>query len=375
MATTFDSQGLGGFDPGFMDQVNAELTAWTSTPEGQQWMKDMGYDTMFGGETVTPPEPPLGPSGDNGEGPSGGGSVVTDPWGRTPDNPNYGVDMEAKRQDARVSIKALLAKYKLDSLFDTVWGNYTSDMVDYTDTDALAMSIRETDAYKQRFAGNEARRSKGLGDLSPSTYIALEDSFKQTMRSNGIPDKFYDDPADFAQLIANDVSVGEFNDRIEYARSLVQDAPASVRNEMSRLFSVSEGQLIAYFIDPEKALPILKEQERSARIAAAAVENAGMQLTVDMAGDLAKRGFTEAEAQKGFGNISRLGELTQQFAGETAISQQDVIASQFGFNTEAEKEIKKRQARRVGEFKGGGSFAKSAGDVSGSVVTGVGKAQ
>jgi len=195
------------------------------------------------------------------------------------------------------------------------------------------------------------------------------------MRSNGIPDKFYDDPADFAQLIANDVSVGEFNDRIEYARSLVQDAPASVRNEMSRLFSVSEGQLIAYFIDPEKALPILKEQERSARIAAAAVENAGMQLTVDMAGDLAKRGFTEAEAQKGFGNISRLGELTQQFAGETAISQQDVIASQFGFNTEAEKEIKKRQARRVGEFKGGGSFAKSAGDVSGSVVTGVGKAQ
>ena len=333
----------------------------------------MGYDTMFGGETAIPPVPvPVPPPVPVPVPPK---PLDTDPWGRTPDNPNYGVDLEAKRQDARVSIKALLAKYKLDSLFDTVWGNYTSDMVDYTDTDALAMSIRETDAYKQRFAGNEARRSKGLGDLSPSTYIALEDSFKQTMRSNGIPDKFYDDPADFAQLIANDVSVGEFNDRIEYARSLVQDAPASVRNEMSRLFSVSEGQLIAYFIDPEKALPILKEQERSARIAAAAVENAGMQLTVDMAGDLAKRGFTEAEAQKGFGNISRLGELTQQFAGETAISQQDVIASQFGFNTEAEKEIKKRQARRVGEFKGGGSFAKSAGDVSGSVVTGVGKAQ
>lgn len=372
---TFDGQGLGGYDPGFMDQINAELTAWTSTPEGQQWIKDMGYDTMFGGETVTPPAPLSGPSGGNGEGPSGGGNVVTDAWGRTPDNPNYGVDMEAKRQDARVSIKALLAKYNLDSLFDTVWGNYTSDMIDYTDTDALAMSIRETDAYKQRFSGNEARRAKGLGDLSPSTYIALEDSFKQTMRSNGIPDKFYDDPADFAQLIANDVSVGEFNDRIEYARSLVQDAPASVRNEMSRLFSVSEGQLIAYFIDPEKALPILKEQERSARIAAAAVENAGMQLTVDMAGDLAKRGFTEAEAQKGFGNISKLGELTQQFAGETAISQQDLIASQFGFNTEAEKEIKKRQARRVNEFKGGGSFAKSTGDVSGSITTGVGKAQ
>jgi len=367
---TFDSQGLGNFNPGFMDQVNAELMAWASTPEGQQWRKDMGYDTMFGGEAIDPPAPPKGP-----EGPEPPRTLDTDPWGRTPDNPNYGVDLEAKRQDARVSIKALLAKYSLESLFDTVWGNYTSDMVDFTDTDALAMSIRETDAYKKRFAGNESRRAKGMGDLSPATYIALEDSFKQTMRSNGIPDKFYDSPEDFAQLIANDVSVAEFNERIDYARSLVQDAAPAVRNEMSRLFGVSEGQLIAYFIDPDKALPILKEQERSSRIGAAAFENAGMQLTAGMATDLAKRGFTEAEAQKGFGNVSRLGELTQQFSGETAISEQDIIASQFGYNTEAEKEIKKRQARRVGEFKGGGSFARSAGDVSGSIVSGVGKAQ
>ena len=363
--------GFDGADFSFgLEDINVELTSWTSTPEGKQWMKDMGYDTMFGGETETPTAPPSGPIGpDKPEGP------VLDPWGRDPSNPNYGVDLDAKRTDARASIKALLAKYKLESLFDTVWTNYTSDMVDYTNTDALAMSIRETDAYKQRFAGNEARRAKGLGDLSPATYIALEDSFKQTMRSNGIPDKFYDEPSDFAQLISNDVSVSEFNSRIEYARSLVQDASPAVKSEMSRMFNVTEGQLIAYFIDPDKALPILKEQERSARIAAAAVENAGMQLTVGMAGDLAKRGFTEAEAQKGFANVSRLGELTQQFAGETAISQQDVIASQFGFNTEAEKEIKKRQARRVNEFKGGGSFARSTGDVSGSITTGVGKAQ
>ena len=350
-----------------LEDINNELMSWTSTPEGKQWMQDMGYDTISGGETVTPDAT----TGDTAE----PRQLDMDPWGRTPDNPNYGVDLDAKRTDARASIKALLAKYKLESLFDTVWTNYTSDMVDYTDTDALAMSIRETDAYKQRFAGNEARRAKGLGDLSPATYIALEDSFKRTMRSNGIPDKFYDEPSDFAQLISNDVSVSEFNSRIEYARSLVQDASPTVKSEMSRMYNVTEGQLIAYFIDPDKALPILKEQERSARIAAAAVENAGMQLTVGMAGDLAKRGFTEAEARKGFANVSKLGELTQQFAGETAISQQDVIASQFGFNTEAEKEIKKRQARRVNEFKGGGSFAKSAGDVAGSITTGVGKAQ
>lgn len=364
MATTFDGQGLGGVDFGF-DQMNADLTAYFGTPEGQQSLKDMGItDSPY--FKSDQPTPPLAPQV---------ADPIFDPWGRDTSNPNFGVDMNAKRQDARTSIKALLAKYKLDSLFDTVWGNYTSDMVDYTDTDALAMSIRETEAYKTRFVGNETRRSKGLGDLSPATYIALEDSFKKTMRSNGIPDSFYDKPEDFAQLIAGDVSVAEFNDRISYARSIVQDAPASVKNEMARLYNVNEGQLIAYFIDPAKAAPILKEQERAARIGAAAQENAGMALSNATAEDLAKRGITDAQAAQGFGNINQMGELTQAFAGEADISQQDIISAQFGYNTDAEKQLVKRREQRLGEFKGGGSYARTSGASSGSIETSIGKAQ
>ena len=361
--------GLGGVDFSLgLEQMSADLSAYFATPEGQQAVKDMnlylGFDTSLNSDDKAAAIKPTGTTG-----------TITDPWGRTPDNPNYGVDLNAKRTDARASIKALLSKYKLDSLFDTVWGNYTSDMVDYTDTDALAMSIRETEAYKTRFAGNEARRAKGLGDLSPATYIALEDSFKKTMKSNGIPDSFYDTPEDFAQLIAGDVSVAEFNDRISYARSLVQDAPASVRNQMAELYNVSEGQLIAYYIDPAKAAPILKEQERAARIGSAAKENAGMQLTAATAEDLAKRGITDAQAAQGFGNINQMGELTQAFTGEADISQQDIISAQFGFNTDAEKKLIKRREQRLGEFKGGGSYARAGGASAGSIETSVGKAQ
>ena len=51
--------GFDGADFSFgLENINNELTSWTSTPEGKQWMKDMGYDTMFGGETETPPAPP-----------------------------------------------------------------------------------------------------------------------------------------------------------------------------------------------------------------------------------------------------------------------------------------------------------------------------
>ena len=362
--------GLGGVDFSLgLDQLNADLTAYFATPEGQQAVKDMNIDL-----SVVLPDSNIGPGLSRGE-ELGTGSTIKDPWGRTPDNPNYGVDLEKKREDARMSIKALLTKYKLDSLFDTVWGNYTSDMVDFNDMDALALSIRETEAYKTRFAGNEMRRAAGLGDLSPATYIALEDSFKNTMRSNGIPDSFYDSPEDFAKLIAGDVSVSEFNDRISYVRSLVQDAPASVRNQMAQLYNVSEGQLIAYFIDPDKAAPILKEQERAARIGAAAQENAAMQLSVSTAEDLAKRGITDAQAYQGFGNINQMGELTKAFTGEESISDQDIIAAQFGFNTDAEKKLMKRREQRLGEFKGGGSYARTSGASAGSVETSIGKAQ
>ena len=160
-----------------------------------------------------------------------------------------------------------------------------------------------------------------------------------------------------------------------YARSIVQDAPASVKNEMARLYNVNEGQLIAYFIDPEKAVPILKEQERAARIGAAAQENAGMALSSATAEDLAKRGITDAQAAQGFGNINQMGELTQAFFGEADISQQDIISAQFGYNTDAEKRLIKRREQRLGEFKGGGSYARTSGASAGSVETSIGKSQ
>ena len=312
-----------------------------------------------------------GGSGSGGDGSGGGGSDPVDPIVVTPPGPTE----PAYKQDARMTLKAILAKYKLESLYDKIWSDYTSDMIDITDSDAIFLSIREEDKYKERFAGNEMRRSKGLGDLSPSTYVALEDSYRQTLRSNGIPADLFDTPAELAELIANDVSVSEFNSRIESARSLMQDAPASVRDQMSRLFNVTEGQLLAYYIDPDKALPVLKEQERAARIGSAAVENAGMQLSASAAEDLSRRGFTEDEARVGFSKVSKLGELAQTFAGEQNITEQQIIASQFGFDTQAEKDLARRKEQRVSEFKRGGSYTRTSGVTSGSIETGIGKAK
>ena len=276
-------------------------------------------------------------------------------------------------EDSRITIKALLAKYKIPGLFDTIWGAYTGDTLDFTNEDAVTLYIRETPEYKKRFAGNEARRAKGLPDLSIATYIGMEDSYRNTLKSNGMPANMYNEE-NMAELIGGDVDVKEFNDRISYARDVMMDSPAGVRAQMSELYGITEGQMLAYFVDPERTAPILKEQARGARIGNIAKENARIQLTGAEATDLAKRGITDAKAQTAFTNISDYGELNTQLSGEETITQSEKIGSELGYDPLGTQKLKNRQRRRVGEFAGGGGFAQSQG-LGGTLKTGIGSAE
>ena len=144
--------------------------------------------------------------------------------------------------------------------------------------------------------------------------------------------------------------------------------------QLTSYYGITAGQLTAYYLDPAKMLPILKEQERAARIGAFAVESGGMSIDKMTAEDLAKRGVTDVAAATGFGNIAKLGELNQGMGGEESISGQEIIGSQFGFNADGTKKLANRKARRLAEFEGGGNFAKSQG-IGGAIKSGVGSAE
>ena len=361
-----DSQGRYPMDPGYNPAPTEEVSSPVysgGTP------KDVFDESAVYVEPVVVDKPVVQPP----QGP------VLDAWGRDPSNPNYGLDLTVKKTDARIPIRAMLKKFGFtqtaeDSLFDVVWGNYTNDTVDYTSEAAVTLSIRETDAYKTRFAGNELRRAKGLPDLGISTYIGVEKSYKNSLKVNGIPDSFYDSPEEMAELIAGNVDIQEFNDRLVVARDLAQNAPPEVMAQLTSYYGITAGQLTAYYLDPAKMLPILKEQERAARIGAAAVESGGMSIDKMTAEDLAKRGITDVGAATGFGNIAKMGELNQTMGSEESISGQEIIGSQFGFNADGTKKLANRKARRLAEFEGGGNFAKSQG-IGGAIKTGIGSAE
>jgi hypothetical protein len=203
----------------------------------------------------------------------------------------------------------------------------------------------------------------------------LENQYRETLRANGMPANFYDQNDDFTALLEGDVSPSELNERVQSGYRAVADADPEVKRQMQQLYGVGEAELAAYFLDPERAAPLLTRQARAAQIAARGAEQGGIQLTGALAEDLARRGITEAEAQRGFAEIGALGELRQAFAGETELSTEELVGAQFSQNVQAQQELERRRRLRTGEFAGGGQFTRTTGATSGSIETGVGTAQ
>jgi hypothetical protein len=283
---------------------------------------------------------------------------------------------QQRRQDARTTIRQILETYGLAELADYTYNEIiVKETVNINNPDAIIFALREQPAYQARFSGNAARLRAGLPELDPASYIQLETQYRDTLRSNGLPLGFYDQTDDFRAFIENDVSPAELNERVQQGYRAVADADPEVKRQMQQLYAVSEGELVAYFLDPQRTAPILTRQARAAQIAARGREQAGIQLTGEFAEDLARRGITAGEAEQGFAEIGALGELRQTFAGEQDLTEEQLVGAQFGVDVAAREELKRRQRGRVAAFQGGSSFTRTTGETSGSVRTGIGEAQ
>jgi hypothetical protein len=289
------------------------------------------------------------------------------------------LDRDSRRftpsQDAKNTIKSVLATYGLGDLSDYLYGVYARQEVDINNPDALVFAIREQDAYKKRFAANAARAKKGLAELDPSSYLQLENSYRQLLQSNGLPPGFYDQTEDFTALLEGDVSPQELQTRVQEGFRAVQDADPEVKRQMQELYGVSEAGLAAYFLDPTKAAPILTRQAEAAKIAARAKEQGNIQLQFATAEEIAARGITAQEAQAGFTALGLQEGLYTEMMGEQALTQQQKVGAALGYDVEAQRQLAERRGTRKAAFQGGGGFTKTTGQTSGTVQTGLGVAE
>jgi len=257
-------------------------------------------------------------------------------------------------------VQNVLRAYGLESL-----AGFVRDFIvdnDVVDSNVLVGEIRRQPEYLQRFAANEARRRAGLNAFGEGEYVAMENQYRQLMRASGLPRNFYDSQEDLQKFLADDVSVGELSERINQGYEAVRFADPEVIQQMTELYGVGEGELAAYFLDPDRATPVLLQRAQAAQTAAGAAQ-AGMQLTSAEAEQLAQEGITQQQARTGVGAITEAEELFQPTTGEQdgAFTREEQMGAVFGTDPAAAQRLRQRQRRRQAAFEGGGGFATGQG--------------
>lgn len=303
--------------------------------------------------TGTAPGTPIGPDGRAG---GGGAAPGTDPTAVDPkdDNPFD--------EEGFALIKGLLAEYGLEELSEFVRGM----IVKGAGKAEIELALRGTDQFKKRFRAIEARRQAGKNALTPGEIINYENQARAMLREAALPEGFYDTPDDFADYLINDVSIAELGERIAARQRDVFAIPAEARSEFRRLYNLGEGDLTAYFLDPTKALPVLKRRQEAGIRSGAAIRAGFGSLNTTEAERLVDLGVSEGQAQQGFGTLMESRELfTPIDLGEDVITREEQVEATFSDNAAARQRIQRRQRRRQATFQSGGSFTASQGGLVG----------
>lgn len=214
----------------------------------------------------------------------------------------------------------------------------------------FTLRLRETDAYKKRFAANAQRVAKGLRALSEAEYIGIEDQYQDVMRRYGMPESYYTKgelgiQTGFEKFLAGDVSAVELEDRIQTAQNRVVNSNPEVTKALKEFYpGISNGDILAYVLDPNNAIEQIKRKVTAAEIGGAAIQS-GLQTGMTRAEELSAAGVTKQTAQQGFGTIAgglQRGSQLASIYGEDPYSQAVAETEVFGL-AGSEKARKQRQ--------------------------------
>ena len=280
---------------------------------------------------------------------------------------------KAARQSAYDLLYSEFDRYGLGSLVAPLKDLITSG----ASPSEFTIKLRETDAYKKRFAANEARIKNGLRALSEAEYIRNEDAYQEVMRRRGLPESYYSRgdmgiQKGFESLLAGDVSSTELEDRIVTAQDRVINANPEIAATLKQFYpGISNGDILAYALDPVNAINQIKRKVTAAEIGAAA-GTYGLGTTVGRAEQLAGAGVTEATAQQGFKTISQVGPragVLAQYYKQDPYTQETAEKEFFGLTgaREAEMQRKKLTELETRAFQGSAGTGAIARDRAGVI--------
>jgi hypothetical protein len=230
----------------------------------------------------------------------------------------------------------------------------------------IMLDLRSRPEYKARFPAMEALAKKGRA-MTEAEYVAYERSAAGLFRVAGLPDGFYDSPEDFANLIANEVSVNELSSRVQTAFVAVAQAPQVVKDKFAEFYGPnSDKALAAYMLDPDKALPMIESQIASANFAGIG-SRFDFNIGQPRAEQMSREGIDGSQVAGGFAQADRMRALSRDTVLEaqvgSTVSEDQLLDATFGVGSEAP--IRRRLEQRVAAFSGSGGTVQSTGGAIG----------
>ena len=259
----------------------------------------------------------------------------------------------AQRRRSIEAVQQFFNQYGMNAMWSGAFSYLTQG---YTDPTQIAMMLSNDTSYQQAYfdrfpavkeirAINGQRAAMGLpprSEPSPAAYVELEAGYRKAVA--GLPGQWAT-ATDINDWIINEVSPTEVAERVTTATNYIYyDANQYVKDEHRGIYGLTDQEMVAYVLDPERAQAQI-DQEYSKRMAQATVGGAAESLGVSLA-DAQRNEIASSDLYgKSFGNAAsgfkaiaeqedayeRLGKLSnvQTNTGE-------LVSDQFGISGAAE---------------------------------------
>lgn len=285
------------------------------------------------------------------------------------------VDNTADRQAASAWLSSVLSSYGLGSLAGNVdslvqqWG---------TNSNVIALKLKDTSEYKTRFAGLLALQQRGVTDIqNEAQYINLESQYRAAFRENGLSGFLgaagsSTELSKIADLVGKySLSVNEVRDRISDAQRVAANTSPEVRDSFERYYGITSDQLVAYSLDPQGTADRMNRQANAAiagGMATKASLNIGQTVGEQIA-DLAGTGdINQGDLSGRLQDAYAVKDATARLAQieGSSLADDTIVQSTLGLDANAQKRVSTLQSRERARFSGtsgvnSGTLSRSSG--------------
>jgi hypothetical protein len=259
-------------------------------------------------------------------------------------------NQQAQVTTALEDFKANLKLAGLDTLADVIDGYIKQDMT----ASQIKINLVGTDAYKARFPGM-ADLAKAGRAVNEATYISMEKGMTSILKAYGLDDKIFGTTEKLGTVIANQVSVAEYEQRVAIAADKVKKN-TDVLASLNEFYGVDITGAISYLLDPKLGMDIVKKQIRAAEIGAAAdmykfdLDKAAAESYINVSGTADLNALKES-----FGRARILADTQSRLAGiegDKSYNELQAVATTLGADQQRMLESQRRALREQARFAG-----------------------